>query len=184
MGADRHSLVWAGWRAHRSRCSWRHTGTRHSFVGIEKIGGLPFGMRQSPVPFICRNSGRSDVQRSRNLRWPDGGHRRRPRRQGKRRQGGGRQGLYQVLTILTHRDVISDLSARSLIRSDAGHRKGRATRSESSEKTQGLSPLGRVGGRQQALEMSRIAPASTCGLLPTRRGPGAIPRGQYHQDLV
>ena len=46
------------------------------------------------------------------------------------------------------------------MRGDAGHRKGRATRSESSEKTQALSPLGRVGGRQQALEMSRIAPAS------------------------
>ncbi len=86
--------------------------------------------------------------------------------------------------ILTHRDVFSELSVRSLIRGDAGHRKGRATRSESSEKTQVLSPLGRVGGRQQALEMSRIAPASTCGLLPTRRDPGAIPMGQYHQDLV
>ncbi len=48
------------------------------------------------------------------------------------------------------------------MRSDAGHRKGRATRSESSEKTQSLSPLGRVGGRQQALEMTRIAPESTC----------------------
>jgi len=70
------------------------------------------------------------------------------------------------------------------MRGDAGHRKGRATRSERSEKTQVLSPLGRVGGRQQALEMTRIA----CGLLPTRlptrRGPGAIPMGQYHQDLV
>ncbi len=66
------------------------------------------------------------------------------------------------------------------MRGDAGHRKGRATRSESSEKTQALSPLGRVGGRQQALEMSRIA----CALLPTRRDPGAIPMGQYHQDLV
>jgi hypothetical protein len=86
--------------------------------------------------------------------------------------------------ILTHRDVFSELSVRSLIRGDAGHRKGRATRSERSEKTQVLSPLGRVGGRQQALEMSRIAPASTCGLLPTRRDPGAIPMGQYHQDLV
>ncbi len=32
------------------------------------------------------------------------------------------------------------------MRGDAGHRKGRATRSESSEKTQVLSPLGRVGG--------------------------------------
>ena len=62
--------------------------------------------------------------------------------------------------------------------------KGRATRSESSEKTQSLSPLGRVGGRQQALEMSRIAPGSTGGLPPTRRVPGAIPMGHYHQDLV
>ncbi len=70
------------------------------------------------------------------------------------------------------------------MRGDAGHRKGRATRSESSEKTQALSPLGRVGRRQQALEMFRIAPGSTCGLLPTRRDPGAIPMGQYHQDLV
>ncbi len=66
------------------------------------------------------------------------------------------------------------------MRGDAGHRKGRATRSESSEKTQVLSPLGRVGGRQQALEMTRIA----CALLATRRDPGAIPMGQYHQDLV
>ncbi len=70
------------------------------------------------------------------------------------------------------------------MRGDAGHRKGRATRSESSEKTQALSPLGRVGGRQQALEMTRIVPGSTCGSLPTRRDPGAIPMGQYHQDLV
>jgi hypothetical protein len=70
------------------------------------------------------------------------------------------------------------------MRGDAGHRKGRATRSESSEKTQSLSPLGRVGGRQQALEMTHIAPGSTCALLPTRRDPGAIPMGHYHQDLV
>ncbi len=66
------------------------------------------------------------------------------------------------------------------MRSDAGHRKGRATRSENSEKTQALSPLGRVGGRQQALEITHIA----CALLPTRRDPGAIPMGHYHQDLV
>ncbi len=70
------------------------------------------------------------------------------------------------------------------MRGDAGHRKGRATRSERSEKTQSLSPLGRVGGRQQALEMTHIAPGSTCGLLPTRRDPGTIPMGHYHQDLV
>jgi hypothetical protein len=81
--------------------------------------------------------------------------------------------------ILTHRNVFSDLSARSLIRSDAGHRKGRPTRSESSEKTQSLSPLGRVGGRQQALEMSRIAPESTCRLAsyPTR------PRGDPYGSV-
>jgi hypothetical protein len=86
--------------------------------------------------------------------------------------------------ILTHRDDFSELSVRSPIRGDAGHRKGRATRSESSEKSQFLSPLGRVGGRQQALEMTHIAPGSTCALLPTRRDPGAIPMGHYHQDLV
>ncbi len=45
------------------------------------------------------------------------------------------------------------------MRGDAGHREGRATRSESSEKTQALSPLGRVGGRQQALEMTHTSPA-------------------------
>ncbi len=65
---------------------------------------------------------------------------------------------------MTHRDDFSELSVRSPIRGDAGHRKGRATRSESSEKTQFLSHLGRVGGRQQALEMSRIACAFLCGL--------------------
>jgi hypothetical protein len=70
------------------------------------------------------------------------------------------------------------------MRGDAGHRKGRVTRSESSEKTQALSPLGRVGGRQKALEMTHIAPGSTRALLPTRRVPGAIPMGHYHQDLV
>jgi hypothetical protein len=85
---------------------------------------------------------------------------------------------------MTHRDDFSELSVRSPMRGDAGHRKGRATRSESSEKTQALSPLGRVGGRQQALEMTHIAPGSTGALLPTRRDPGAIPMGQYHQDLV
>ena len=70
------------------------------------------------------------------------------------------------------------------MRRDAGPRKRRATRSESSEKTQALSRPGfvggRVGGRQQALEMPHIA----CGLLPTRRVRGAIPRSHYHQDLV
>jgi len=65
------------------------------------------------------------------------------------------------------------------MRGDAGHRKGRATRSESSEKTQAPSPLGRVGGRQQALEMTRIAPGSTCRLAsyPTR------PRGDPYGSL-
>jgi len=86
--------------------------------------------------------------------------------------------------ILTHRDGFSELSVRSPIRGDAGHRKGRATRSESSEKPPFRSPMGRVGGRHQALTMPRIAPGSTCGLLPTRRGPGAIPMGLYHRDLV
>jgi hypothetical protein len=70
--------------------------------------------------------------------------------------------------ILTHRDVFSELSARSLIRSDAGHRKGRATRSESSEKTQALEPLGRVGERQQALEMS--ASPAPCFLPDASQG--------------
>ena len=39
--------------------------------------------------------------------------------------------LDQILILKTHRDVFPGLSARSLARSDAGHRKGRATLSES-----------------------------------------------------
>ncbi len=62
---------------------------------------------------------------------------------------------------MTHRDGFSEFSARSLWRGDAGHRKAQATLSESSEKPPVRSSMGRVGGRQQALEMSRIAPGST-----------------------
>ena len=81
---------------------------------------------------------------------------------------------------MTHRDGLSDLSARSARRSDVGHRKARATPSERSESPPLRSLLERFGGRQQALEMPHIAG----GLLPTRSEPKAIPMSHYHQDLV
>ncbi len=59
------------------------------------------------------------------------------------------------------------------MRGDAGHRKGRATRSESSEKSQVLSPLGRVGGRQQALTM----PPHRLRLASYPTGPRSDPYG-------
>ena len=62
--------------------------------------------------------------------------------------------------------------------------KARATSSESSESPPFRSLLERFGGRQQALPMPHIAPGSTCGLLPTRNEPKAIPMSHYHQDLV
>ena len=54
---------------------------------------------------------------------------------------------------MTHRDGFSELSARNPARSDAGHRKGRVTPSESPGKPPFRSLLGGVGGRQRTLPM-------------------------------
>ena len=81
---------------------------------------------------------------------------------------------------MTHRDGLPRFSARSVRRSDAAHRKPRATPSESLGKPPFRSPPRPVGGRRKALPMRRIAR----GLPPTRRAAGAIPMGHYHRSLV
>ena len=85
---------------------------------------------------------------------------------------------------MTHKDAMWDglprVSARSVRRRDAGHRKTCATTSESL----GRPPFGLrirpVGGRRKALTMHRIAG----DFPPTRRAAWAIPMGHYHRSLV
>ena len=81
---------------------------------------------------------------------------------------------------MTHRDDLPRFSARSVRRSDAAHRKPRATLSESLGKPPFRSPPQPVGGRRKALPMGHIAH----GLPPTRRAAGAILMGHYHRSLV
>ncbi len=85
---------------------------------------------------------------------------------------------------MTHRGGLPRFSARSVRRSDAAHRKPRATPSESLGKPPSRSPPRPVGGRRKALPMGRIAR----GHPPTRRAAGAapqnIPVGHYHRSLV
>ena len=81
---------------------------------------------------------------------------------------------------MARRDGLPRIPARSVGRSDAGHRKPRATPSESLGKPPFRSPLRPVGGRRKALPMGRIA----CGHPPTRRAAGAIPMGHYRRSLV
>ena len=81
---------------------------------------------------------------------------------------------------MTHRYGFSEFSVRSLYCRDAGHHKMQATRPESSEMPPIGSPPGRVGGRQQALTMPRIAGGS----LLARHVPQAIPMGHYYLPLV
>jgi len=88
--------------------------------------------------------------------------------------------LYQRSLILTHRDALPRLSARSVRRSDVGHRKTCATLSESLGKAPFRSCRRTAGGRRKALTMSRIA----CGFPPTRRIACAISMGQYQGPLV
>ena len=86
---------------------------------------------------------------------------------------------------MTHRDGLPRFSARSVGRSDAGHRKPRATPSESLGKPPFRSPPRPVGGRRKTLPMG---PHRAGGLPPTRRAAGAIPQiipvGHYHRSLV
>ncbi len=81
---------------------------------------------------------------------------------------------------MTHRDGFPSFSARSAWRGDAGHRKARATPSESLGKPPFRSPERTAGGRRKALPMSHIAR----GFLPTRRIAHAISRGHYQCSLV
>ena len=71
---------------------------------------------------------------------------------------------------MTHRDGFPRFSARSAWRGDAGHRKARATPSESLGKPPFRSPGRTAGGCRKALPMSHIAR----GFPPTRRIAHAI----------
>ena len=81
---------------------------------------------------------------------------------------------------MTHRDVFPGFSARSVRRTDAGHRKASATLPESPGKPPFRSRMRPVGGRRNALPMHHIA----CGLPPTRRTAYAISMGHYQRSLV
>ncbi len=81
---------------------------------------------------------------------------------------------------MTHRDGSPRFSARSAWRGDAGHRKPRATPSESLGKPPFRSRGRSAGGRREALTMPRIA----CGPPPARRIARAISMGYYQRSLV
>lgn len=81
---------------------------------------------------------------------------------------------------MTHRDVFTRLSDRSVRRSDAGHRKPRGTQPESRVKPPFWLPEEIFGGRRKALPMRRIA----CVLSPTRRSLQAISMSHYQRSLV
>ncbi len=81
---------------------------------------------------------------------------------------------------MTHGDGFPRLSARSAWRSDAGHRKPRATQPESLGKPPFRSRRRTAGGRRKALTMSRIARS----FPPTRRIARAISMGHYQRTLV
>ncbi len=94
---------------------------------------------------------------------------------------------------MTHRDGFPRLSARSAWRGDAGHRKSCApSESYGQPESLGKPPFRsrrrtgneRMGGRREALTMSRIA----CGFPPTRplarRIAGPISMGHYQRSLV
>ena len=77
---------------------------------------------------------------------------------------------------MTHRDGFPRLSARSVRRGDAQHRKACATLSESLGKPPFRSCMRPVGGRRKALSMRCIAG----GISPTRRTAYAISMGHYY----
>jgi hypothetical protein len=81
---------------------------------------------------------------------------------------------------MTPRDGFPRFSARSAWRGDAGHRKARATPSESLGKPPFRSRGRTAGGRRKALPISHIAR----GFPPTRRIAHAISRGHYQRSLV
>ncbi len=81
---------------------------------------------------------------------------------------------------MTHRDGFPRFSARSARGGDAGHRKVRATPSESLGKPPFRSRGRTAGGHRKALPMSHIAR----GVPPTRRIAHAIFMGHYRRSLV
>ena len=87
---------------------------------------------------------------------------------------------YQVSMIMTHRDGLPRLSARSVRCGDAGHREACATPSESLGKPPFRSRWRPVGGRRKVLPMRRIAG----DFPPTRRTATVISMGHDHRDLV
>jgi hypothetical protein len=81
---------------------------------------------------------------------------------------------------VTHRDVLSRFSARSVRCGDVVHRKPCATLSESLDNTPFGSRMWPVGGRRNGLTMHHIAGVAP----PTRRTAYAISRGHYQRSLV
>jgi hypothetical protein len=81
---------------------------------------------------------------------------------------------------MTLRDGLPRFAARRAGCSDAEHRKPCATLSESLGKPSLGSRMRTVGGRRNALTMSRIA----CGAPPTRRAAYAISMRHYQRSLV
>ncbi len=81
---------------------------------------------------------------------------------------------------MTDRDTLPRVSARSVGCGDAGHRKVRATPSESLGKAPFRSHARPVGGRRKVLTMGHIAR----NFPPTRRTAHAISMGHYQRSLV
>ena len=81
---------------------------------------------------------------------------------------------------MTHRDGLPRFSARRVGCGDAGHRKARATPSESLGQPPVRSRARPVGGRREALTMPRIAG----DFPPIRRAAHAISMGHYQRSLV
>ncbi len=77
---------------------------------------------------------------------------------------------------MTHRDGVPRFSARCAWRGDAGHRKARATPSESLGKPPFRSPGRTAGGRRKALPMSHIAHAISMGHYQRSSATAVSPR--------
>ena len=81
---------------------------------------------------------------------------------------------------MTRRDGLPRFSARSVGCGDAGHRKARATPSESLGKAPFRSHARSLGGRRKVLAMGNIV----CNFPPTRGTAHAISMGHYQRSLV
>ena len=81
---------------------------------------------------------------------------------------------------MTHRDTLPRVSARSVGCGDAGHRKARATLSETLGKAPFWSHARPLGGRRKVLTMGNIVR----NFPPTRGAAHAISTGHYQRSLV